>query len=168
MLLSIRTKPLRSVTDPRAVAAALALLSMARAADLPPLKEGLWEIHGQSIANPGAKKTEFSYRLCRNHAYDSAMDALVKNTKGCTTSLDDLGGGRFSASSSCNVEGTVVVSKGTYIYESSTSARSESYATFSPAYHGKTDETVIQDQRYLGDCPSGMKPGDRIMGGSSP
>ena len=76
---------------------ALILLSVARAADPPPLKEGLWEISGQSIENPGNKRTEFKYQLCRNHAYDSAMDALVKNAQGCTTSFDDLVGGRFAS-----------------------------------------------------------------------
>lgn len=143
---------------------ALALLSVARAADPPPLKEGLWEISGQSIEDPGGKRTDFKYQLCRNHAYDNAMDALVKNAKGCTTSFDDLGGGRFASSSSCNVDGTMIVSKGTYTHESDTATHSESSATYSPAYKGKTDEQVVQDQRYIGACPAGMKPGDRITG----
>jgi hypothetical protein len=143
---------------------AIVFLSIARAADPPPLKEGLWEISGQSVENPGSKHTDFKYQICRNHAYDSAMDALVKNAKGCTTSFDDLGGGRFASSSSCNVDGTVIVSKGTYTYENMTSTHSESYATYSPAYKGKTDEHVVQDQHYLGGCPAGMKPGDRITG----
>ena len=144
----------------------LLLLSVARAADPPPLKEGLWEITGQSIVNPGSKRTEFTYRLCRNHAYDSAMDALARNAQGCTTSFDDLGDGRFASSSSCNIDGTLIVSKGTYTYESMTSTRSESFATYSPAYKGRTDERVIQDQHYVGACPAGMKPGDRITGGA--
>jgi hypothetical protein len=144
------------------LSAAVLLLSIARAADPPPLQEGLWEIRGQSIANPGNKKTDFVYRLCRNHAYDQAMDALVKHVKDCTTSFDALGGGRFTSASSCSVSGTLIVSKGTYTYESSTSTRSESYATYEPALEGKTDETMIQDQKYLGQCPPGMKPGDRV------
>jgi hypothetical protein len=143
---------------------ALILLSVARAADPPPLKEGLWEISGQSILNPGSKRTDFKYQLCRSHAYDSAMDALVKNAKGCTTSFDDLGGGRFASSSSCSVDGTMIVSKGTYTYESMISTRSESYATYSPPYKGRTDEHVLQEQHYLGGCPAGMKAGDRITG----
>jgi hypothetical protein len=143
---------------------AIVLLSIARAAGPPPLKEGLWEISGQSIQNPGNKSTEFKYQICRNHAFDSAMDAVVKNAKGCTTSFDDQGGGHFASSSSCNVEGTTIVSKGTYTYESMISTRSESYATYSPAYKGKTDEHVVQEQHYLGACPAGMKPGDRITG----
>ena len=145
---------------------ALGLLSIARAADPPPLQEGLWEISGQSIENPGSKRIEFKYQLCRNHAYDNAMDALVKNVKGCTTSFDDLGGGHFASSSSCNVEGTLIVSKGTYTYQSMTSTHSESSATYSPAYKGKTDEQVVQDQHYVGACPAGMKPGDRITNGA--
>jgi hypothetical protein len=144
------------------VSAATFLLSMARAADPPLLKEGLWEIRGQSIENPGGKKTDFTYRLCRNHAYDKAMDALVKNVKDCTTAFDSLGNGRYTSASRCAVAGTVIVSKGTYTYESSTSTRSESYATYTPAFHGKTDETMIQDQTYIGGCPAGMKPGDRV------
>jgi hypothetical protein len=146
------------------VALAMVLMSIARAADPPPLKEGLWEISGQSIENPGNKRSDFKYQLCRNHAYDKAMDAVVKNANGCTTSFDDQGSGHFVSSSSCNVDGTQIVSKGTYTYESETSTRSESFATYSPAYKGKTDEHVVQEQHYLGGCPTGMKPGDRIRG----
>jgi hypothetical protein len=144
------------------VSAATLLLTLASAADPPPLHEGLWEIRGHSIDNPGNKKTEFTYRLCRNHAYDKAMDALVKNVKDCTTAFDSLGDGRFTSESRCTIDATVIVSKGTYTYLSSTSTRLESYATYTPAYHGKTDETVIQDQTYVGACPAGMQPGDRI------
>ena len=144
------------------VTAATLLLTIASAADPPPLQEGLWEIRGQSIDNPGGRKSEFTYRLCRNHAYDKAMDAMVKNVKDCTTAFDSLGDGRYSSESRCTIDGTVIVSKGTYTYLSATSARSESYATYTPAYRGKTDETVIQDQNYVGACPAGMRPGDRI------
>jgi hypothetical protein len=144
------------------VAAAL-LLPMARAADPPPLQEGLWEVHGRSVENPGGKTMTFSYRLCRNHAFDSAMDAQVKNAKECKTSFDDLGGGQFASASSCTVGGRVIVSKGTYTYESTTSTRAESHATYSPAFNGKTEEVLVQEQKYVGSCPAGMNPGDRIM-----
>ncbi len=149
------------------ISTATILLSVARAADPPELKEGLWEVRGQRIENPGSKRTDFIYRLCRNHAYDKAMDALVKNVKDCTTSFDSLGGGKFSSESRCTVENTVIVSKGTYTYESSTSTRSESNATYTPALRGKTDESMIQDQTYVGKCPAGMNPGDRVKVGGA-
>ena len=61
------------------------------------------------------------------------------------------------------VPGTAIVSKGTYTYESATSVRSESHATYTPAFHGKSEETITEDQKYVGHCPSNMKPGDRLM-----
>lgn len=143
------------------------LFSVARAADPPPLQEGLWEVRGRSVENPGAKVTNFSYRLCRNHAFDTAMDSQVKNAKECSTSFDDLGGGRFAAASSCNLGGRVIVSKGTYTYDSATLTHAESHATYTPAFNGKTEETILQEQRFLGDCPAGVNPGDRIMSDGS-
>jgi hypothetical protein len=147
--------------------ASVLLLTIARAAEPPPLQEGLWEVRGRSSESPSGKTTEFSYRLCRNHAFDSAIDAQVKNAKECTTSFDELGAGRFASASSCTVAGRIIVSKGTYTYESATSTRSESHATYTPAFDGKTEETLVQEQRYLGSCPAGMKPGDRIMSDGS-
>jgi hypothetical protein len=135
----------------------------AQAADPPPLKEGLWEIHGHSIENPGGKEADFTYRLCRDHKFDEAMNAQAKNAKECNTSFDDLGGGKYASSSTCLVPGTAIVSKGTYTYESASAARSESHATYTPAFHGKSEETITEDQKYLGRCPSNMKPGDRLL-----
>jgi len=92
------------------------------------------------------------------------MDAQVKSVKECTTSFDDLGGGRFASASKCAVGGRVIVSRGTYTYESPTSTRTESHATYTPAFNGKTEESLVQEQRYVGNCPAGMNPGDRLMG----
>jgi hypothetical protein len=145
------------------VSAAVLTLAVARAADPPPLKEGLWEIHGHSVENPGGKQTDFTYRLCRNHGFDDAMNAQAKNAKECNTSFDDQGGGKYSSASTCAVPGTAIVSNGTYTYESATSVRSESHATYTPAFHGKSEETITEDQKYVGNCPANMKPGDRLM-----
>jgi hypothetical protein len=91
------------------------------------------------------------------------MDTQVKNAKECSTSFDDLGSGKFAAASSCTLGGRVIVSKGTYTYDSATLTHAESHATYTPAFNGKTEETLLQEQRYLGDCPAGVNPGDRIM-----
>jgi len=145
------------------VFASVLLLRLAQAAEPPPLQEGLWEVRGRSSESPSGKTTEFSYRLCRNHAFDSAIDAQVKNAKECTTSFDYLGAGTFASASSCAIASRIIVSKGTYTYESTTSTRSESHATYTPAFDGKTEERLVQEQRYVGNCPAGMNPGDRIM-----
>jgi len=145
-----------------AVAAVLLPILAARAANLPEVQEGLWEIHSQGIENPGNKKTDFTHKLCRDHAYDRAALSMVKNMKGCTSTIEILGGGKFSADSHCTIAGTAVVSKGIATYQSATSTHSETHTTYAPAFAGKTDEVLIQDQKYVGSCPAGMKPGDQM------
>ena len=144
------------------VAAALLPIALAWANDPPKIKEGLWEIRGQSIENPGERRTEFTYKLCRNHAYDEAATALLKNVKGCTTVLKDLKGGKFSSASTCTIAGTTIVSNGLTIYISASATHSETHATYTPAFNGKTDETMTEDQQYIGACPAAMKPGETI------
>ena len=140
----------------------------ARAARPPQLLEGLWEIQIRSTENPGGKKAEYSFRLCRDHAYDDKQtDDLVKDNKNCTTKLESLGGDKFSAESRCSVSGIVIVSKGVSTYQGGSTVHSESTATYTPPLYGKSGETMIQDQRYLGSCPAGMKPGDRMTADGS-
>jgi hypothetical protein len=144
-------------------AAAVLLLpvSIAVAADPPPLREGLWEIRTQTISTPGNMKDEGTYQLCRDHAYDKAAETLAKNTKGFTVNFQSEGGGKYSIASRGTIGGTAITAKGTAVYQGDTSVHSESHTTYSPALEGRTDETTIQDQKYVDPCPDGMKPGDR-------
>jgi hypothetical protein len=147
----------------RAAAALLPAMMCACAATTPKLQEGLWEVHGQSIENPGNQKIEFIYKLCRDHAYDKALDDRIKDVKGCSTSLQKVGGDKFVAASRCTAGPLVIESKGTTVYPNSTSIHSETQATYTPSLKGKTDQSMIEDQKYLGACPADMKPGDRLM-----
>ena len=134
----------------------------AHAGDPPKIKEGLWEVRGESVVKPGDAKTEIHYRLCRDHAYDKAANALLRNVKGCNTQVKDLGDGKFSSASRCNVDGTTIASAGLTTYKGKVSLHSDTQSTFMPAYAGKTAETLTQDQRYVGPCPRGMKVGDTL------
>jgi ribosomal protein S11 len=135
---------------------------MAQTTDPPKLKEGLWEIHGQTVENPGNKRTDFTYRLCRDHAYDDAANKKLREVEGCSTVLKDLGGGRIASTSSCQVAGVTIDSTGLMVYKDDASTHAESRATFTPAFQGKSDETITQDQKFIGKCPGDVKPGDRI------
>jgi hypothetical protein len=136
-------------------------MAAALAIDLPPWKEGLWEIRTQTTSNPGNKKSDGTVKLCRDHAYDKAAEDLLKKMKECTITWDAAGAGKFVSASRCTVNGTVIVSKGTSSYQS-TSVHTETHTTYTPAFFGTIDETTIQDQAYVSSCPAGMKPGDRI------
>ncbi len=143
-------------------AALLAALLAACAAGPPSLKPGLWEIRGDSLELPAQQMTQYSYSLCRDHAYDRATNAQVKSVKGCTTLEKALGKGKFSSASRCDVAGVTILSTGTSAFKKKSSAHMETHAVYQPALNGKTEETITQDQRYVGKCPAGMKPGERV------
>jgi hypothetical protein len=139
----------------------LALALLAGCGSAPPkLKGGLWEIRGQSVEKPLGTKTEFSYQLCRDHAYDTAQEAQLKSVKGCNTVLKNLGNGTFTSASNCKVGVTVIGSQGITVFKNDVATHSETHATYSPPLKGKAEETMTEDQQYLGACPLGMRPGD--------
>ncbi|MGB7761006.1 MAG: DUF3617 family protein [Bryobacteraceae bacterium] len=136
-------------------------LPLAHAADPPEMKEGLWSVHSQSIDSPGDKKSEGTYTLCRNHAFDQSVRAKAKDMKGCTKVSESFVGGKYSSESHCVLAGTVIDSKGTTTFQGDTSTHSESHATYTPPLHGISGMTMIMDQKYVGSCPAGVQPGDR-------
>ena len=144
------------------VCAAVALvLPIANAANPPELREGLWSVHTQSIDNPGNKKSEGTYTLCRDHAYDQSIRAKAKNMKGCTKISESFEGGKYSSEMHCVVAGTVVESKGITTFQGDTSTHSETHASYTPPLGGISEMTMIIDEKYVGGCPAGAQPGDR-------
>ncbi len=137
-------------------------LAAARAGDPPKLKEGLWEVYVHSEEQPAGTQANITYQVCRDHAYDKKADEILKNLPGCTTIVKDEGKGKFSSASTCVVNGTTVISTGVTLFTSKTATHSETDAKYLPPFNGKTEETMVQDQRYIGNCPGGVKPGDTI------
>jgi hypothetical protein len=137
-------------------------LAAARAGDPPKLKEGLWEVYVHSEEQPAGKQANITYQVCRDHAYDKKADEILKKLPGCTTIVKDEGKGKFSSASNCVVNGTTVISTGVTLFTSKTATHSETDAKYLPPFNGKTEETMVQDQRYIGNCPAGVKPGDTI------
>ena len=141
--------------------AVLMLSSAAYAIDYPQVKEGLWTIHTKTIDNPGNKITEGDRSICRNHAYDEHARSMA-NHLACKTLNENLSGGTYTVETECNVSGTVIHSKGTTVLTGDTASRSETHATYVPALYGKSETTMIIDQKYVGSCPAGAQSGDSI------
>jgi len=141
-------------------AAALLTIGIAMAGEAPEVKEGLWSIHRQTIDNPGNKKSDTSSTICRNHAYDQHVQALAKNVKGCTRVSESFQGGKLSTEMHCVVAGTVIDTRETATYQGDTSTHAEIHTTYTPAFAGVTESTMIMDQKYIGSCPAGAQPGD--------
>jgi Protein of unknown function (DUF3617) len=143
-----------------ATAAFAMQIGSAYAIDYPPMKEGLWQIRTQTIDNPGNRKSEVTIVVCRDHAFDRKGEALARTIKGCSPSTESFANGRFSSEMTCKIGSTIIATKGIATFHGDTSAHSETHVIYTPAFAGSTDETMIQDQAYQGNCPPGMRPGD--------
>ena len=143
------------------VAFLLAIAAASRA-EGPELAEGLWSVHTVTIENPGNKKKEASFSMCRDHAYDRSVQAMSKAIKGCTIS-ETFQAGKYSTETSCRNGSTVIVSKGVTTFQGATSTHSESHVSYAPAMSGISESMTIMDQKYVGSCPADMQPGDRTM-----
>lgn len=135
-------------------------LPAAHAADPREVKEGLWSVHTQTTDTPGNKKSEGTYTLCRDHAFDQSVQASAKNIKGCTET-QSFQGDTFSSVVHCVTAGTAIDTKGTTTFQGDTAFHSESHTTYTPAFYGAAESSMIMDQKYVGSCPAGVKPGDR-------
>jgi hypothetical protein len=139
------------------------MLPIAHAAEPPELKEGLWSIRIQTTNNPGGKTEDSTSLLCRNHAYDKSVISLAKGVKkNCSKYDQGFQGGKYTTDMHCTVAGTAIDTKGTATYSGDTSAHAENHTIYRPAFGGVTESTMIMDQKYVGSCPAGAQPGDRI------
>jgi hypothetical protein len=137
-------------------------IGLTLAANEPSMKEGLWTVHTVSTNNPGNTKSEGTISICRNHAYDESVEAAAKTKRGCTTVSESFEGGKRSVVMHCTVATTAVDTKAVTTFDGENAAHSEVHATYTPPLAGISEMTMVQDQKYMGACPAGAQPGDRI------
>jgi hypothetical protein len=148
--------------------AALAMLltaaAIARADEpqLPPLREGLWESHTQQTTQ--GNKTESVLKLCRTHAYDqtvrSSMNLAGENTRKlnqCTEKVKRKSASSYASEMHCAKDSSVT--KVTMTFQGDTSYHMEMHLK-----KNGSETAMIIDDRFVGSCPSDMKPGDAVTG----
>jgi hypothetical protein len=137
-------------------------IGIARGAEpqLPPLKEGLWESHTQQTIKKN--KTQTVLELCRTHEYDESIKASMKlagenlrKLKQCTETVTQHSTNSYSSEMHCAKDSSVT--KVTMTFQGDTSYRMEMHVK-----DGKTVTETIVDDRYVGNCPADMKPGDAV------
>jgi len=134
------------------------------AADPPAMEEGLWSIHTVSIDQPTNHKTDGNQSLCHNHAYDDRVRALAAQQSmksSCKTVSENSTGGTTTTETKCTVAGSVLDTKAVVTFNGD-SAHSETHTTYTPAMYGTSETTMVMDQKYMGACPAGVEPGDRV------
>jgi uncharacterized protein DUF3617 len=143
------------------LATLLVPITVISAVDQPQLKEGLWSIQTQTVDNPGGKKSGGTRSICRNHEYDERVRALAAK-QNCKTSNENVSGSTRTSESECTAGGSTIKTKSVVTMTGDTAAHSETHSTFDPPSFGRTDSTMIMDQKYIGACPAGMEPGDMM------
>jgi hypothetical protein len=140
--------------------AVLLSFASAHAADRPDVKEGLWSSQTQTIDNPGNKRGGGLMTICRSHAYDEYVKGLAAKLPGCDKPNENVSGHTITTTLRCTVSNTVIDTKETATFQGDTAVHSETHATYTPPLYGVSESTMIMDQKYLGNCPEGMQPGD--------
>ncbi|MGA7822900.1 MAG: DUF3617 family protein [Steroidobacteraceae bacterium] len=129
----------------------------------PPTKEGLWETHSTQIQQ-GKTVSDTSVKMCQSRELTKSMqltaEALRKKNE-CTSSVTQPSPNTYAEESRCDKGPNAgSVTKVVYTHDGDTASHTEMHMTV-----GKSEIMMIMDARYLGNCPTGMKPGDVIMGG---
>jgi hypothetical protein len=141
----------------------LAAFTSSSALELPVQKPGLWEVTMTSAKMPGGSR---SFSMCQDAAFIAAgkasADAHLKND--CSKHDLRKEGNTWIADMECTFSGMHVVSHSvTTIHGDDVFHTELTSSTDSPRLTKTTDVTTI-DNKWLGACKPGQKPGVPIVG----
>ncbi len=153
----------------RALGILLALAALASAAtaaggfDFPRRKPGQWQITTSPPRPNYPPKVE-------NVCLDSATDALLyrvgvgASQKLCTESRwSRVGGDRIVADLTCKLGATQSRVHAELVLHGDSAYHQEITTHYDPPLYGKSELHSSQDARWLGTCPTDMKPGDVVV-----
>jgi hypothetical protein len=145
-----------------AVPTLLLVVSPLCAIDRPSIREGLWSIHTTTTATPGNRHNDMQHTLCRNHAFDEYSEAIARRSAGanCITLADDEEGNRSISKFRCQTGRSSAEVTRTMTFIDEYHLRLETHVTYSPALRGIREQTSVEEEAYIGSCPSELKPGD--------
>jgi hypothetical protein len=130
----------------------------------PPTKEGLWETHS-TRTQQGKVVSDRSVQMCQSTELTKSMQATgeeLRKKNECTSSVTQPSKNTYVEEGRCaKGPNAGSVTKVIYTYQGDTASHTEMHMNV-----GNSSETVtVIDAKYLGSCPTGMKPGDLIMDG---
>lgn len=146
------------------IALVLLQTTLAAQTDYPYLKDGFYSLHSQTISQPGNKKQEGSFSVCLSRAHSETVRAKSKERmqKICSINNEHVSGTTITTETECKVMNTTIKTTGKTTISGDT-AHSESHTTYSPPMEGQSEEVMTVDEKYVGSCPAGMQPGDRML-----
>jgi hypothetical protein len=142
--------------------AALAVVStLAHSDTLPLRKEGLWELVSTT---PDSKRPPRTQRVCLDRETDALLNTMgvTVGKQVCSKNDVHVSGNRVTIHSVCDFGGSQLTSEGVITYSGDSSFRNEVHGHFQPAMAGVSETHTVQEGKWLGACPAGMKPGDLV------
>ena len=142
-------------------AAILLAAPIARAADYPLRKPGLWEV----VTTAGSAKAPPSKTLlCIDKVTDEALHAFgsAATSKMCSKSQVKTSGNVVIVDSTCQIGTSQQTAHATMTFAGDTAYHTEIKAHFDPPFLGRSDSVTTQDAKWSGPCPADMRPGDIV------
>jgi hypothetical protein len=129
----------------------------------PPMKDGLWETHSTQTQQ-GKTVFDMSVKMCQSKEHTKSLQSTgeeLRKKNECTSSVTQPSPNSYVEESRCSKGPNAgSVTKINYTYQGDTASHTEMHMNA-----GKSETVMIMDAKYLGSCPTGMKPGDLIMDG---
>ncbi|HEY3809089.1 MAG TPA: DUF3617 family protein [Steroidobacteraceae bacterium] len=129
----------------------------------PPTKEGLWETHSQQIEQ-GKTVSDRSVKMCQSKKITDSMQSdaeELKKQNQCTSNVAQPTANSYIEETRCaKGPNAGSVTRIIYTYQGDTASHTEMHLVA-----GKSETVMILDAKYVGSCPTGMKPGDLEVDG---
>ena len=127
----------------------------------PPMKDGLWETHSRQTQQ-GKIVFDTSVKMCQSKELTKSKQSSgeeLRKRDGCTSAVTQPSPNTYAEESRCaKGPNAGSVTRIIYTYQGDTASHMEMHTN-----DGKSEAVMIMDAKYLGSCPSGMKPGDAVM-----
>jgi hypothetical protein len=129
----------------------------------PPTKEGLWETHSTQTKQ-GKTVSDSTVKMCQSKELTESMQSggeELRKKNECTSSVTRPSSNTYVEESRCaKGPNPGSVTKVIYTHQGDTSSHTEMHIN-----SGSSETLMIIDAKYVGSCPTGMKPGDLIIDG---
>jgi hypothetical protein len=129
----------------------------------PPTKEGLWETHSKQVSQDKSV-SDTVVKMCQSKVTTESMQAdaeKLRKENQCVSQVAQPTSNSYVEETRCaKGPDPGSVTRVVYTYQGDTASHTEVHLNV-----GKAETVMIMDAKYVGSCPTGMKPGDVMMNG---
>jgi len=150
-----------------AIGAAVICLSAAapvQASDFPARRAGLWDV---TIDMQSMKLPARTNKMCIDAATDAKLMKIGMASKeaNCTQMNVSGMGSTRTVDSVCHMNGGTQKNHIVMTYVGNSAYHMDMHSQFSPPIAGHGESHIVQDAKWVGPCPAGMKAGDMMING---